>query len=336
MAVTGDVGTGGAAAEKAKPEDKSIKAGIGIYEQRVATEAHLPHHGYAPPFEEETSFNVSTAEAGATSPSSCPSTPKKQRQMEQCSRDDRSPVGVIAYIHRQLQRLTPESRYERYHGKRPPLLADGSMDPGFDPWPPGAWEGDVMQWDIAEQLFQDTSDNYETNQGYKAWKEWKLRAIARETAKKDKKAKVAWMAAHQQDKAQEQGAPYSGATGVFAAGETSHSTIRENQQEAEEWAQCYRSGEAGCDGSTRETTAKGHVERGVTHFYDIDESESYRVSRQETEEVQMRKQTGEGKELGNRDPGKGGAMDAMIADWNERSRVGELTEVDTIAALMRR
>ena len=36
-----------------KSEGKRSRANIEIYEQRAASEAHLPHHGYAPPFENE-------------------------------------------------------------------------------------------------------------------------------------------------------------------------------------------------------------------------------------------------------------------------------------------
>ena len=245
----------------AKTEGKRSRDNLGIYEQRAASEAHLPHHGYAPPFEEEGTQHVLTAAAGAVSPTSYPSTPTKQRQPEEFDREDRAPDGLVAYIRRMLQRQTPEQRYWKVYEQKPPLEASGSMNPKFDPSPPETWGDDIMKGELAESLFQDISTNKTSFGHFLEWKAWKKGYMAHEAARAAECAKAEWMAAYHQTSAQVKGAPYIGATGVFAAEKTGNSSTGENQHDAEEWALCYRMGEWEDNQDRREAAKRGVTEK---------------------------------------------------------------------------
>ena len=254
---------------EAKTEGKRSRANLGIYEQRAASEAHLSQHGYAPPFEDKGSQSVLTAAAGAVSPTSCPSTPKKQRQPEEFDREDRSPDGLVAYIRRMLQRQTPEQRYWKVYNQKPPLETSGSMHPKFDPSPPESWGDDIMKGELTERLYQDITTSKTSIGYYLEWKAWKRGCMARDARKTDERAKAAWMKENCQVDTQARGASYIGSTVVFIADEESPSCSGENNQgDAGEWAKCSQIGEVVDNPYTELTVGNKRCRNNDAHMAD--------------------------------------------------------------------
>ena len=117
---------------------------IGILAQREAREAHLPNNGYAPPFSDEDEEDVQwryeeDQEPEATAPLYATVIRAGHNQRPGMPKN---PEEAAAYVV-QLEVLaitvaatTPEQRFIKRYGYRPPLRRDGSLNPLDDPCPP--------------------------------------------------------------------------------------------------------------------------------------------------------------------------------------------------------
>ena len=313
----------------AKTEGKRSRDSIGIYDRRAAAEAHLPHHGYAPPFkDEEKSVEVSVT-IGDVSPTSNPSTPKKQRPPAAYHRKDHT--MMVAYVRRMLEMHTPEQRFRLYYHQDAPVdRKSGVMEAKFDPSPPEMWakertDAEVMEGPLAERIYHDILTNAQGKEAYREWSVWKRACMDREAAKEarevaratKKTAKAAENAvATQSIRYGQEGAPPNmdpSATGTNGNSRTG------GQLRAQVKAGCYQTGDRGNQqaegGTSTEDQGSGTGEAAYNTFG----AEEYGAALQEPSATEGQQgTTGEEEEL--QSPGMG-------YESNQNSQIGEAPRV---------